>query len=346
MIRSLFRSRDGSLAHDLPPAQLGDALADKGGLLWLDIVTPGEDLAQVQKLLGDLFGFHPLALDDALHEDHVPRVDDWQGYLYIVLHAADLRELDLFLGPNYLVTIREGPVPPLENLWDQCFQAPDRRLAGSPARLLYALADAVASGYMPAVDGLDEEIDQVEADVFHRPRPQLIRRIFRLRGSLLRLRRTLASLREVMNRLARDDYAVIEPGERVYFRDVYDHLVRLYDIVEGLRDLAAGALDSYLSVTSNRINEVMRTLTVVNVLFLPLTFLVGFFGMNFFGESFNVHSPLPGSMLFWLCVCLMVVNPFAMWWWMSRRGLLRPGVGGEEQPGKHGSGDEEGNEGR
>jgi magnesium transporter len=350
MIRSRYRSHDGNLARDLTPAQLKEALADKGGVLWLDIATPGEDIGHLQTLLQDLFGFHPLAVDDALRESHVPRVDDWKGHLYLVLHTADLAadhtlrgvELDVFLGPNYLVTIREGSVAPLEHLWDQCRQAPEQRLSAGAARLLYALADAVAAGYMPVVDGLDEEIDRLEADVFHRPRPQLIRRIFRLRRSLLQLRRTLSSLREVMNRLARDDYAVVGQGERVYFRDVYDHLVRLYDIAEGLRDMAAGALDSYLSVTSNRINEVMRTLTVVNVLFLPLNFMAGFFGMNFFGESFNVHNPLPSPVLLWLCLGLMVVNPLAMWWWMTRRGLLRPGVGVEERPGKRGGGTEGG----
>jgi magnesium transporter len=100
--------------------------------------------------------------------------------------------------------------------------------------------------------------------------------------------------------------------------------------------MAAGALDSYLSVTSNRINEVMRTLTVVNVLFLPLNFVAGFFGMNFFGESFNVHNPVPTPVLLWVCLGLMVANPLAMWWWMSRQGLLRPGAGVEERPGKRG----------
>src|SRR5262245_14568503 len=120
MIRSLFRPHDGSIAHDLDPKRLGDALGDKGGLLWLDVDTTGETPDAIAGLLGDLFGFHPLAVDDALHESHVPRVDDWQGYLYLVLHAAALapdhtllgRELDVFLGPNYLVTVREGPVDP------------------------------------------------------------------------------------------------------------------------------------------------------------------------------------------------------------------------------------------
>jgi magnesium transporter len=340
MICSLFRSHDGNLTHDLTPQQLRDALADRGGLLWLDVVTAGEDADRLAGLLGDLFAFHPLALDDALREAHVPRVDDWQGYLFLVLHAVALaadhtlqtHEFDVFLGPNYLVTVREGPVAPLEHLWDQCQRGSERRLAAGAAHLLYALADAVAADYMPVVDALDDEIDRIEAAVFRRSRPQLVRSIFRLRRSLLKLRRTLGALREVLNRLARDDYAVVGQGERVYFRDVYDHLVRLYDVVEGLRDMAAGALDSYLSVTSNRINEVMRTLTVVSVLFLPLSFLAGFFGMNFFGESFNVANPLPAPLLLWLCLGLMAVTPLAMWWWMARRGMLGRG-GVDERPG-------------
>src|SRR5262249_13165656 len=122
--------------------------------------------------------------------------------------------------------------------------------------------------------------------------------------------------------LARDDYPMIDEKDRVYFRDVYDHLVRLYDIVEGLRDMVGGALDSYLSVSSNRINEIMRTLTVVAVLFLPLNFLVGFFGMNFFGEPFNVSNPFSSTVLFGVCMSLMGLLPVMMLWWMARSGML------------------------
>ena len=340
MIRSLFRSHDGKLSQDLTPEQMREALKDEGGTLWLDVTLAGEDPARIAGLLRDLFGFHPLALDDALRQTHVPRVDDWQDYLYVVLHTAGLdahdsletHELDLFLGPNYLVTVHEDRIAPVEHLWDQCRQAAERRLAEGADHVLYALADAVVADYMPVVDGLDEEIDRIEAAVFHHPRPQLIRRIFRLRRSLLRLRRILASLREVMNRLARDDYAVIDQADRVYFRDVYDHLVRLYDIVEGLRDMAAGALDSYLSVTSNRLNEVMRTLTVVTVLFLPVSFLAAFFGMNFFGESFAVANPFSPRWLFGLCLVLMGATPLGMWWWMARRRMLHSHIGAEDYP--------------
>jgi magnesium transporter len=338
MIRSLFRAHDGALSHDLTPEQLRQALADKAGTLWLDVFPAAEELDRVAGLFRDLFGFHPLALDDALRQTHVPRIDDWKGYLYVVLHAADLapnraldtHELDVFLGPNYLVTVHEDPVEPLEHLWGQCGAGAEHRLAEGADHVLYALADGVVADYMRIVDGLDDEIDHIEAAVFRHPGPPLIRRVFRVRRSLLRLRRVLGSLREVMNRLARDDYQVVGREERVYFRDVYDHLVRLYDIAEGLRDMAGGALESYLSVTSNRLNEVMRTLTMVTVLFLPVSFLAGFFGMNFFGESLNVAVPVPAPVLFWLCLALMAGTPLAMLWWMVRRGMLRPAGSGDD----------------
>jgi magnesium transporter len=329
MIRCLFRSSEDDTFGDLPPDKLADALAHKDGMVWLDVAPEAGDHAEISRLLRERFAFHPLALDDAFEETHVPRVDDWGEYLYIVLHAAELAadnglvllEIDIFLGRNYLVSIHESPAAPLEQLWSRCRQQPFRI---DPGRLLYALTDAVADDYMHVVEGLDDEIDRVEVAVFHRPRGHLVRRIFRTRRTLSQLRRVLSSLREVMNRLARDEFAVLAADERVYFRDVYDHLVRLYDIVEGLRDMAAGALDSYLSVTSNRINEVMRTLTVVNVLFMPLSFLAGFFGMNFFGEAFNVANPFSSVVLFWLCIVLMLVTPPTLLLWMARWGMLRP----------------------
>jgi len=342
MIRSLYRSPDGTLADDLTPGQLKAALAEPRGLLWLDITTDAANLEQAAGLLKDLFAFHPLALNDALRQSHVPRVDDWADYLFVVLHAVSLtashavatHELDLFLGKNYLVSVHDEPVAVLGHLWDQYRQAPERYLTAGPARLLYALADAVVAEYLPVVDGLDEGLDQLEDEIFTRPHPRLIRRIFRGRRSLLRLRRSLAWQREVMNRLARDRYAVVAAEEQVYFRDVYDHLVRLYDVVEGLRDMAAGALDSYLGVTSNRTNEVMRTLTVVTVLFLPVSFVTSFFGMNFFSEGFSVPDPFTPLGLFWTSVAVMGATTLAMLVWMARRAMLRSGEAGEPRVGK------------
>jgi magnesium transporter len=331
MIRSLYRSSAGKLAELDSPDQIREAVQDKTGTLWVDIAHVPGTREQLGIQIRDLFPFHGLAVDDALSETHVPRLDDWGEYLYIVLHALDLelnreldtQELDVFLGPNYVVTIHEEPIKALDKQWHDCLHGRDRRLASGPDHLLYVLADTIVSDYMQVVDELDDEIDELEKLIFDDPRPHTIGRIFRLRRTIVRLRRMLGYLREVMNRLARDEFSVIDASDRVYFRDVYDHLVRLYDIVEGLRDMIAGALDTYLSVTSNRMNEIMRTLTVVTVLFMPISFLASFFGMNFFGEQFNVADPFTASVLFWLCMACMVFTPPAMLWWMYRKGWLR-----------------------
>ena len=142
-----------------------------------------------------------------------------------------------------------------------------------------------------------------------------------MKRALLYLRRIMAPQREVLNKLARGDFIVVSGDDRPFFRDVYDHLVRLYDISEGLRDLVSGALDTYLSVVNNRMNEVMKTLTVITTLFMPLAFVVGFFGMNFF----EVTRPLPvwtGRVAFVVVLCAMVVTPVAMYLWMRRRAWM------------------------
>jgi magnesium transporter len=133
-----------------------------------------------------------------------------------------------------------------------------------------------------------------------------------------------------MNRLARDSYSVVQPEGRVYFRDIYDHLVRMHEMTDGLRDMASGALESHISVTSYRMNEVMKTLTVVTVLFMPLTFITGYFGMNFFGDKFNIENPLSETRLFFLCMLSLAATPIVMLLWMSKRGWLRSQLRREE----------------
>ena len=145
--------------------------------------------------------------------------------------------------------------------------------------------------YLPAIEHLDDAIDDAQDEVFDGPTPQTLQKIFRVKRSALRLHRIVDPEREVLNRLARDAYDPIDDEHRVYFRDVYDHLVRIHDITESLRDLISGALDTYLSVVSNRTNDIMKTLTLVTVMFLPMSFLAGFFGMNFFGETLMFTSP-------------------------------------------------------
>jgi len=326
MIRSLYLARDGHLRTDLGPDEYAAALQDVKSLLWVDLA--GEPPDACRPILRETFGFHPLAVDDALEESHVPKVDDWGQYIYLVLHAVlfdpqnddelmNTLELDLFLGKNYLVTYQAQPIAAVERVWTAC-QRDMRHLQRGAEHLLYKLADELVADYMPVVEGMDEAIDQIEDEIFDSPGPSLLGRIFTLKRALLHLRRIIAPQREVLNKLARGDYGVIDAEDRVFFRDVYDHLVRLYDITEGLRDLVGGALDTYLSVVSNRMNEVMKTLTIITTLFLPVSFLVGFFGTNFFQPvaPLNAWTSRPA---FVMMLATMVLVPTGMYLWMRKR---------------------------
>lgn len=328
MIRALYFSPQHGLQTGLPPQGYAEALANPDGILWVDM-----DQAPVEMclpVLRDTFGFHPLAIDDALEEAHSPKIDDWIQYLYVALHAVlvregnskelETRETDIFLGPNYLLTYHTEAVPALDRVWKAC-KRDERHAQKGPCHLLYRLADEFASDCMTVVEVIDDEIDRIEDEVFGEPGPDLLEEIFTLKRTLVTLRRIIAPQREVLNRMARGDYAVIPREHSIFFRDVYDHFVRLYDIIDSLRDLVSGALDSYLSVVSNRMNEVMKTLTVITTLFMPISFLAGFFGMNFFEPTF----PFPAwtsSPVFAAVMLLMALSPVGMFLWMRRRAWM------------------------
>ena len=328
MIRSLYHAGDGHLAHDLSKDDLATAVQDTEGLLWLDLMDEPRDVCR--PILHEAFGFHPLAVDDALVETHVPKVDDWDEYLYLVLHGVrydsvddgglETLELDIFLGKNYLVTYRTRPIAGLERVWGAC-QRDERRVQRGTAHLLYELADELVTDYMPVVEQFDAVIDEIEDQIFANPTSDLPERMSGLKRALLQLRRTIAPEREVLNKLARGDYAVIDANDRVFFRDVYDHLVRLHDIAESLRDLLGGVLDTYLSVVNNRMNDVMKTLTLITTLFLPMSFLAGFFGMNFFQATFPLEA-WTGRAAFGLMIAAMILLPLGMFLWMRRRAWM------------------------
>jgi magnesium transporter len=330
-VRVVYREGSGTVHLDWPFAEIERAIGDPQGTVWVDI----QDLESacndgVEALLRDVFQFHPLAIEDALKDTHVPKVDDWDKYLYIVVDTLDfdpesdeirLHELDLFLGDNYLVTYHNEATEVLERHRRNLEREPESRLKFGPSHLLYRLLDEVVAEFLPAIEHLDNLIDDAQDEVFAVPTPRTLRKIFHVKRNALKLHRVVIPMREVLNRLARDPYGQVAADHRIYFRDVYDHLVRIHDIVESLRDLIAGALDTYLSVVSNRTNDIMKALTVVNVMFLPLTFLVGFFGMNFFGDTLMfVSPPLPKAALFWLACAIMVGTPVAMTIMARRRG--------------------------
>lgn len=334
MMRTMYWPTQGALRTDLELMDIAFALQDKEGLLWVDL--EGLSPQDCQPLLLNTFGFHPLAVDDALEENHLPKIDDWGKYLYIVLHSPpsmeeagrllqsgrlETLELDLFLGENYLVTHHDSPLDAVEHIW-QALQRDPRLLQGGADHILYRLVDEIATLSLLTVEALDEEADALEAQVFRQPQANLVERIFTLKRAMAHLRRVIAPQREVLNKLARDEYPLIDQKDRVYFRDVYDHYVRLYEILESVRDLVSGTLEIYLSVINNRLNDIMKTLTIITTFFMPISFIAGFFGMNFFvtpvplGPGWAI--PLFGG------ACLsMTITPFAMYLWMRRRGWMQ-----------------------
>jgi magnesium transporter len=324
MIRILHFTGTGEIHTDVAPEALPGLLQDESGLLWMDLREEPSEVCM--PILRDTFGFHPLAIDDALEESHVPKIDDWGKYVYMVLHAVSYNlqdndintlELDIFIGSHYLVTHQTSPLKAVDRVWALC-QRDGRHLHKGPAHLLYKLADELAADYMPVVEDIDVTIDEIEDQVFGNPAASVLEQIFGLKRALLTLRRIIAPQREVLNKLARGDYAVIPSDYGIFFRDVYDHLVRLYDIVDSLRDLVGGALDTYLSVINNRMNGVMKTLTMITTIFMPISFLAGFFGMNFFQPFFALRA-WTGQTAFAALLLMMVLLPIGMYLWMRKR---------------------------
>lgn len=322
-IRILYRRGSGELDLNFPVERLSEAIEDAKGTLWVDIEDPEwNSNRRIEELLRNTFRFHPLAIEDALLESHIPKVDDWGDHLYLVFHICRvlpgtaelaLAELDVFLGKNYLVTYHTEPLPIFDQDRHSIERDPRDRLRHGPDHLLYRFLELGIDQSLNAIQDLDDSVDSLQNEVIERPSPRVLHSIFQIKRSAIRLHKILAPQREVLNRLARDPFQPIQPRHRVYFRDLYDHVVRIHDISEGLRDLISGTLETYLSVVSNRTNDTMKTLTIVTVMFLPMSFLASFFGMNFFGDNMVLQHPLPSRLLFWGTCVLMGFSPVFIW---------------------------------
>ncbi len=323
MIRTLYVAPGKPFRTDIPAPDFPKLLKDRRGLLWVDF--SGESPEICQPIL-EGFGFHPLAIDDALQETHSPKVDDWDDYLYVVLNYMMVNpddwkptndELDIFVGRNYIVTHHDLSMDFVDEVWASCLRD-TRHVQEGADHLLYLLADNLITHYMPIVEQVDEGLDEIEDKVFNGPSSATLQQLFTLKRLLLTMRRITLPQREVLNKLARDDYKVIDPRDRIFFRDIYDHLVRIHDLNESLRDLASSVLDTYLSVVNNRMNEVMKTLTIITTLFMPITFITGFFGMNFFEPVAHLIG-WTNSQAFLMMMGILLLLPTGMFLWMRRR---------------------------
>lgn len=271
---------------------------ERGKKIWIELERHSHD---AEVLLTETLKLHPLTIEDIWNSGSQPKIEDYPNYLYVVVHGIGstrsnklaLVEVDVLIGPTWLVTHdRDGMVA--DDVGTELDHSP-RMLGKGVAWLAHAVLDRVVDRYLPVIDQLDDEIDQLENDVLEkagtpRGRPVLAR-ILAFKRMLQTMRRMSIHQREILLKLSRGEYEEIPPEALPFYRDVYDHFLRVQDITEGYRDLVTSALDAYLSVQSNRMNEIVKALTLISTVMLPLSFIAGLYGMNFKGEKSPYNMP-------------------------------------------------------
>jgi magnesium transporter len=279
-----------------------------GVWLWVDLSDPTREELEV---LRSVFQFHELAIEDAMAETHQPKIESYGDYLYLILHGIDFRasehcfktqDVDFFLGDQYLVTVHPGISRTLGKMRNVC-ERNSRVLAEGPAALMHRIIDAMVDNYRPEVDKLAERLDALETEIFERPNAKLARDILDFKSDVSSLRRVVLPQRDAVGRLARREFALISEPLAYRFRDVHDHLIRLVDEAVFFQDRVTSLLDAHLSMVSNQLNGVMKVLTIIATIFMPLTVLTSMWGMN-------VDLPdLPGgnAAQFWWVLALMLV---------------------------------------
>ena len=294
---------------------------DSGVVFWVDLAAP--TLAEAS-ILRDVFRFHELAVEDALSESEIPKIEAYDGYLYLILHGIDIHasrqggitthDTDFFLGQTFLVTVHDGLSRTVAGMRELCSRN-ERILAEGPAALLHRLVDAMVDHYRPEIDKLQDRIDELEDAVFESPAGDTVRDILDLKREVASLRRVTIPQRDVIGRLARREFGLVDVEMAYRFRDVHDHLVRLTDETLMFQDRITGILEAHVSSVSNRLNEVMKVLTVIATIFMPLTVLTGLFGMN---VRFPL-LPLGEKAQFWWILGSMLAIIGAMLWWFRKR---------------------------
>lgn len=283
--------------------QAGKLVAGEGHLLWIDLVAPTESELQ---LVAEEFGLHPLAVEDAAKHAQRPKIDEYDNFYLMVVFAIEpvapaetaadgsaelittntftVHEIDLFIGRRFLITVHEQPLALLDEVGER-WRHNSRAIDEGIGVLVYTLLDSIVDAYFPVLDDIVERVETLEenlfADVVTKGKPYDMRSLFQIKKDLLHLRRVIAPERDALLVLARQELPLFDRTVAVYFQDVYDHVVRVTDAIDVYQDLLTNALESYLSLVSNNLNQVMKTLTSVTVILAVPTVIAGIYGMNF-----------------------------------------------------------------
>ena len=290
---------------------------------WLDIQAPNDkDL----ELLENVFAFHHLTIEDIKHQDQRPKLEEYHGYTFIVIFTAQLtkeqeisfHEHHMFVSKDYLVTVHDEPAELLVQLAARIKVSPELT-KGNPGFLQYLVIDQLVDSLFPLLETLDERIDTLEDQILEKATPEILADIYKLKHQVIELRKFIGAQRDLFQRLITHSMDIHGDELTLYWRDVHDHLIRQYETVDSLRDLLTGAMDVYLSTVSNRLNNTMKTLTVIASIFLPISFLTGFYGMNFLFLTSILETPFKA---FFVGAGTMVASVLIQLYYFRRRGWI------------------------
>ncbi len=324
-IRILALGPDASLPTAATLDELPALLADPKQLVWVDLLDPGE---AERKLLEEVFALHPTSVEDLLADAVTPKLERFESYLYVVWHALTpgweqqvdftLCDLDLLVGKNYLLTSHNIPLPSVDQAFENVRKKPDLMRKG-PAYCAYLIADVLTERFLPLMKRLEQDIDGLESAIVKNPGPHLLEQIFTIKDKLQRLRRVGMHQREVLNRLSRGggDVEIIPDEVRPFFRDAYDNFVSVVDLNDSFREIVQSSMDAYLSMQGHKLNEIMKVLTLISTIMLPLTFIAGLYGMNF-----KVMPELEWQYGYFAALVVMAITAVVFLWYFRRKGWL------------------------
>ena len=321
-VRALLCTENGMVQPEIDPDSIDTFIADQSNLLWLDFDT---SVTTDLSLLEREFAFHELAMEDAVREHQRPKVDEYAGFTFLIFYAVnrdtplkqmDGRQIAIFVGANYLVTVHNGPLTAIDESATR-LRKNIEKINRNVAVLLYSLLDAIVDDYFPVIDRAEDLVDDIEQAVFEHFNQDSLKEIFKLKKSLIDMRRWVAPEREVLNTLIRRESPLFGDASLVYFQDVYDHLVRVLDSVDLLRDQLSNVLDAYLSMASNRLNEVMKTLTSLSIPLMAGALAAGIWGMNFeFMPELKWRLGYPFALSVIAALCIVIAIYFRRRKWL------------------------------
>jgi magnesium transporter len=321
MVQAFFLPKDAKEAEQLTDlARILEVYRQKQGLLWIDFSAPTPE--ETNTLL-DGFGFHPVAVQTCREVNSQPHVHSYDGYLFMVIHAVNLQtrgaivdtlEMDIFWGRSFVLTYHQVPIKSIDDMLAGCSKECPSLMYRGADFLMHAIVDRIIDNFSPTLERIEYLLEELEVQIFQHPTDALLQRLLDLKQTVAYLTRVASAQRDVVGRLLRGEFSPITKQAMAYWHEAYDHLVRMVQITETHRDLINTARDTYMSVVSNRTNAIMKLLTFITTVFMPLSFIAAVYGMNY---AFMPPKDEPWG--FYACLGAMLLTVLGMVWFFKRR---------------------------